>query len=864
MARQADREPPVETPGQAAAEGAAPAGDDTHWPTWDDIARLHRIPGADGSVPEPGVQPEPEPVAAADEERGERADEARGQVDGATDGSAEDVAPAGASAEEHSDEAAPATDATVVLPPVAEAGAADEAELPADPEPGPTDERESSAEPGSEPAPAVPAEPADEAASPEDVADGPVADAHPEPAVDDAPEPRSGDTAASAPADDLTVVMPPVAPPAPEPEAADDATVLLPPVVEREPAPTPDSGPPAPTRVSAFSATSAAAEGPRAGVFPATSTPAAQSPRVTAGPVPVPVREPSMLDVFPVQERRRRWPLRLAIVVGIVVVLAGAYVGMSYALGDKVPHGATVAGVEIGGLSSSDAVQRLSTQLADATSRPLTVTANDVQGEIDPVAAGLTFDPQATVDGLTGVSLTDPRQLWRQIVGIGDVTPVTSVDHDALATAVDGLSDTLSADPVDGAIVFVDGSPHATPATDGWKLDQDAAVQQIADTWLVAARPLTLPTAAVAPDITQAETDQTLADVAQHVSGGPVSVTVGDQSATLAAPVLAANASFVPQSGSLVLQMNGQALSDALLAQLPGLLTPAADAHFEFQNDAPVVVPGQAGTTLDPAQVATAVADAAAKATDRSATLQLVPTDPSQSTAALEALGVKEVVAEFDTPLTSDHVRDINIKQGATNITGVLIRPGETFSLTDALGPVDAAHGFVPAGALVDGQHTDAMGGGLSQVSTTTYNAAYLAGFEIVEHTPHSQWFSRYPEGREATIFTGQIDMKWKNNSPYGALMQAWVGDDHHVHVRIWGTKYWTVESATSARSNVQQPTTVYDQSAGCEPSAKGNPGFKVTVTRKVYLGTDLKDTHSWTTSYKPQNQVVCGAPPAA
>ncbi|HEY0117609.1 MAG TPA: VanW family protein [Cellulomonas sp.] len=654
-------------------------------------------------------------------------------------------------------------------------------------------------------------------------------------------------------------------PPTDVTDEQDDPTVVMAPVVEPVPAPVVEPGPSAPTRVSAFPTTPVpAAESPQAGAFPATSTPAAESPRVTAGPVPVQEREPSMLDVFPVQVRRRRWPLRLAIVVGILVLLAGAYVGMSYALRDKVPHGATVAGVEIGGLTSSQAVQRLTTQLADATGRPLTVTAHDVQGAIDPVAAGLTFDPKATVDGLTGVRLSDPRQLWRQVVGIGEVTPVTSVDQAALATAVDGLSDTLSADPVDGAIVFVDGSPHATPAADGWKLDQDAAVRQIAGTWLVAARPLALPTTTVAPDITQAETDQTLADVAQHVSGGPVSVTVGDKSASLAAPVLAANASFVPQDGALVLEMNGQALSDALLAQLPGVLTPAADAHFAFQNDAPVVVPGQAGTTLDPAQVATAIAAAASKPTDRSATLTLVPTDPSQSTAALEALGVKEIVSEFDTPLTADHVRDINIKQGAANITGVLIRPGETFSLTDAIGPIDTAHGFVPAGALVDGQHTDAMGGGLSQVSTTTFNAAYLAGFEIVEHTPHSQWFSRYPEGREATIFTGQIDMKWKNNSPYGALVQAWVGDDHHVHVRIWGTKYWTVQSVTSARSNVHPPTTVYDQSAGCEPAAKGNPGFTVSVTRTVYLGTELKDTHRWTTTYKPQNQTVCGPPPAS
>lgn len=810
MARQADREPPVQTPAQPAPD-EVPTGDGIRWPTWDDIARLHGIPGVDGSIPEPELEPEtetlPEPEAVAEPEP--------------------------------------------------------EPDVVAEPEPEAAGEAE--AEPEVDTEPEVDAEPESEAAAEPEPEPEPVAVAEPEPRLEPEAEPEA--------TDDATVVLAPVAEPQSEPEAplapepADDATAVVPlgvePVTDAEPADAPTAVISPVTDLGPAVAADAGASTPaRISAFPATSTPPAEGARVTAGPVPMQQREPSMLDVFPVQEHRRRWPLRLAIVIGVLVLLAAAYVGMSYALRDKVPHGATVAGVAIGGLTSSDAVHRLSTQLADATNRPLTVTANDVQGEIDPVSAGLAFDPQATVDGLTGLQLTDPGRLWRQIVGIGAVTPVTTVDATALASAVNNLAGTLSADPVDGSIVFVDGAPHATPAADGWKVDQEKAVRQIADTWLVAARPLTLPTATVAPAITQAETDRALTDVAQIVSGGPVSVTIGSQSATLAAPVLAANASFVPQGGALVLQMNGQALTDALLAQVPGVLTPAADAHFEYQNDAPVIVPGQPGTTLDPTQVATAVAAAATKATDRTATVDLVPTDPSQSIAALQALGIKEVVSEFSTPLTSDHIRDINIKQGAANISGVLVRPGETFSLTQALGPVDTAHGFVEAGVLVAGEHKNGMGGGLSQLSTTTFNAAYFAGFEIVEHTPHSQWYSRYPEGRESTLATGLIDLKWMNNSPYGALVQSWVANGR-LYVRIWGTKYWTVQSTTSARSHVQQPTTVYSQSPTCTPEGKGNPGFTVTVNRKVYLGTELRVDHSWTTTYQPQNQTVCGPPPA-
>ncbi|MCG2798717.1 MAG: VanW family protein [Cellulomonas sp.] len=348
---------------------------------------------------------------------------------------------------------------------------------------------------------------------------------------------------------------------------------------------------------------------------------------------------------------------------------------------------------------------------------------------------------------------------------------------------------------------------------------------------------------------------------ATPLTKGAVTVAVGSAHALLSVANLTGAASFTAADGALTLSLDGAALRGEIVAQLPTLLTPSADAHFDLSSGSPVVVAGTPGTTIDPATLAGAVV-AATTREDRTATVALVASDPSQSTASLEALGVKEIVSEFATPLTSEPKRTKNIANGAAIITGTLIRPGETFSLAGALGPVDAAHGYVEAGAIVDGQHTDAWGGGLSQVSTTTYNAAFFAGFELVEHKPHSEYFTRYPEGREATIFAPQLDMKWKNNTPYGALVQAWVADNS-LHVRIWGTKYWTVETTTSPRRNVVAPTTVYNTSASCEASGAGNPGFSVTVTRTTSLNGAVANDESWKWTYKAQNKTVCGEAPA-
>ncbi|MFC8193660.1 VanW family protein, partial [Cellulomonas sp. NPDC057328] len=599
--------------------------------------------------------------------------------------------------------------------------------------------------------------------------------------------------------------------------------------------------------------------------WPSTDAGASETRRAPGGPVPAtpePERDPSPLDEFQPEDGRRRWPRTLAVVGGVVVLLGGAYVGASYALGDRVPRGATVAGVEIGGMTADEARDALSTGLADRTTQPIPLVAQDAQAELDPAAAGLVFDADATVARLTGVDLAEPVRVWRQLVGVDAQPPVTQVDDDALADSLASLSETVRLAPVDGAVVFADGAAHATDAADGWALDLDAAATAVQDEWLVGERPLALPTTPVEPEITQEETEQALRDVAQPLAAAPITVQVAERQAVLDVPTLTANASMVPVGGSLELQLDGEALAASVLAQVPDVVTAASDARFEFQDGAPVIVPGTPGTSLDPAALASSVA-ASVTAEQRLAPVELVASDPAETTAALEALGVKEVVSEFSTPLTSEPRRTQNISAGLTNITGTLVRPGETFSLTEALGPVDAAHGFVQAGAIVNGEHKDAWGGGLSQVSTTVFNAAYFAGFEDVDHTPHSEWFQRYPEGREATIFTGSIDMQWKNTTPYGALVQGWVADGR-AHVRIWGTKHFTVETEKSGRSGIVPPTTVYSQSPTCEPQSAGNPGFSVTNTRRVYLNGELVDTESDSWRYKPQNRVVCGSAPAA
>ena len=570
----------------------------------------------------------------------------------------------------------------------------------------------------------------------------------------------------------------------------------------------------------------------------------------------------SPLDDFEGEEPRRSRTPRVLLGIGLtLVVLVGLFVVAQWALADKVARGTTAAGVEIGGLSADEATTELEAGLAARLSSPIVVEAGGSTAQIDPADAGLAVDAAATVDGLVGFDLA-PAHLWHTLVGGDTVAPVVTVDDAALDAEIAAAAQALSVEPVDGTVVFADGQVTATDAVPGSDVDVAAARQAVLDAWLTAEGPITLPATPAEPAITQEETDAAL-ELGKALVSAPVRVEVAGQNAELPISVLASAASFLPVDGALQLQVDADLVAQGVLDRTTDLEKESADAAFVFVKGKPTIEGGDSGLALDRPALAQAVQAAATTPGDRTARVELVTVDASESRAKLEALGVKEVVAKFSTPLgASNAARIHNLVTGAKRVTGQLILPGETWSLTQALSPITTEGGYASAGIVSNGQLTEGVGGGLSQMATTTYNVGYLLGIEDVEHRPHSYYFTRYPEGREATIFVGSIDMRFKNDTPYGILMQAYVKNGQ-VTVRAWSTPYYEVKSTTSPRSGVVRPTTQYSSSASCIAQGSGSPGFAVTVTRKVYLEGELVKDEPRTWRYNPQNAVVCGKAPS-
>lgn len=567
-------------------------------------------------------------------------------------------------------------------------------------------------------------------------------------------------------------------------------------------------------------------------------------------------------DEEPVTPKKRRRGAKAVIwSAAVLVVLAGAYVAGAWFLGDRVPGETSVAGVDLSGLPVEEAERVLSDALADQTAEPIEVTFEDSTTEIEPEQAGLALDVEATIASFTGFTL-DPDVVFGHLFGLGERPPVTTVDEDALNATLEGLSEQLAIAPVEGAIEFADGEPEVTEPEDGTELDVPAATEVLTEDWITGQRPLPLPTTSVPPQIDEEQIEAAMTDQVEVMMSDSVTVAVNDTEAELRPRELVSAASMQVDGDELTLALDGERLAELVGEKVSSIGETPEDARIVLRDGEPEIIPAVTGTGLDPDELGQTVREAAVSTEDRTATVELAQTEPDFSTEDAEELGVTELIGSYETPYPYNPERTLNLEAGTAHINGTLVMPGDEFSLLDALRPISTSNGYVSSGVVENGFESNAVGGGLSQVSTTVFNAAFESGLTDVTHQPHSRWFSRYPEGREATLWDPSIDMVFENNTGYGVLIQAYVSDSNVV-VRMWGTDVFDVSISTGDRYNFSSPRTVYNTSPSCTPEGGGQSGFSVQVTRTVKKGDEVVEERTYTHTYSAWNRVVCGSPPS-
>ncbi|MDO5676393.1 MAG: VanW family protein [Propionibacteriaceae bacterium] len=553
-------------------------------------------------------------------------------------------------------------------------------------------------------------------------------------------------------------------------------------------------------------------------------------------------------------------------VIGLLVLVGGAYVASYFVAGNQVPAKASAEGVAIGGLSPEQARAKLATELEPQLSQPVTLSAGDVTTQIVLKDSGLSFDYDATVEAAGGGYSWNPADIYETLTGGEDVGVVRVVDEAALRSAVEAMAPEYAVDGVDATVKFDGGQIVRTEATDAKAMNVDETVATTKAAFEENKGNVAVTVDSVPPAVTNAMVDDVVATFAEPLISGPIILTHGADTMEIAPGSLAEAASLEVQGDKIVGSLDTAALFEHTAEARRGLkLTNAKNASFKFEGGQVAVVPSSAGQQLTEDVFAAAVQKAAtATGEARTVPVEVEVLQPEFTTEAANALGAFTVIGEFTTNYPHAAYRNNNLGQAARSVNGTVLMPGDIFSLNDTLGQRTAANGYVDGYVIEGGRLVKTGGGGVSQAATTLYNAGFFAGYKDIEHKPHSLYFDRYPAGRESTVYYGSLDMRFQNDTEYPAIIQGYInpsgsGKRGSITFKIWSKPTYDKVTSTDLRRSGYY--------SGRERTVKGDPkcepqapirGFTVNWERLFHKDGKIvkREPYSW--KYSAGDRIKC------
>ncbi|HET9507011.1 MAG TPA: VanW family protein, partial [Gaiellaceae bacterium] len=313
---------------------------------------------------------------------------------------------------------------------------------------------------------------------------------------------------------------------------------------------------------------------------------------------------------------------------------------------------------------------------------------------------------------------------------------------------------------------------------------------------------------------------------------------------------------FVPRPDHFVVTFDKERLAAAVRPALRPWRKRATNARFLVAHGGVRIRPSRPGLDVS-VNVAAREVTAAAYSQQRVAELALRETAADLTTREAEELGIRERISTFTTemgPSSANRIHNVHLM--AEYIDGTLLRPGETFSFNDSVGPRTEARGFREGQMIIGSLLLPSIGGGVCQTATTLFNNAWELGLPIVERYNHSFYISHYPMGRDATVAWGGPDFSFRNDLDTGILITTSYTDDT-LTFSFWGTDPGRrVVTETGPQVNWRTPTTTYALDpyapAGSVRTVSGSNqlGFDVTVSRTVFEGGKKLRSDSVTSNY--------------
>jgi vancomycin resistance protein YoaR len=573
----------------------------------------------------------------------------------------------------------------------------------------------------------------------------------------------------------------------------------------------------------------------------------------------------------------------LALLTMLVGLLPAAY---GYFYQGHIYPGVSVGGVDLSGMTSQQAATLLSQKLDYPQRGKIVFQEGTNIWSASPAELGVVLDAQTSALvaynlGRTGTFSERLADYWRAWSSGVDLAPLFVFDKRIAQNYLQGIAQQVDR-PIIEATLGVNGVDVVVNSGQvGRTLDVNTALANL-DTQLQTMTDGLVPLVVneTPPVILDASAQ---AELARQILSAPLTLQVpnaqeGDPGPWSFEPValaqmLAIQRVQTDQGESYQVGLNPDMLRNFLVNISPGFTRSPQNARFIFNDDTrklDLLQPAVIGRALD-VDLSLQQINQQLLAGQHSVDLALQTTNPdvtNDSTA--ESLGITELTSTYTSYFYGSAASRIqNITTAASRFHGLLVAPGESFSMADALGDISLDSGY-SEGLIIFGDRTiKGVGGGVCQVSTTLFRTAFFGGYQIDERWFHAYRVGYYEQtasgghdenlaGLDATVFAPQVDFRFTNDTPYWLLMETYMGASSLTWKFYSTSDGRTVDWDTSGLQNIVEPP---------EPLYEENPdlaqgeikqvdwavdGADVTVTRKVYRDGAIIWDDAFNTHYLP------------
>ncbi len=620
-------------------------------------------------------------------------------------------------------------------------------------------------------------------------------------------------------------------------------------------------------------------------------------------PPPASLEDTQPVVVAPDGAGLRPWLVRLPMlmltgVALLLIILALFVAAFQVRYAGRVYPGVSAFGLDLSGLSTAAAAHALDSRFAYDEQAVFTFRDGERFWQLRAGELGVALDVEATVDaamrlGREGTLLDNLRtqaDLW---LNGRAISPIIVFDQARAEAALKAIAAEIDRPVRDAELALQGTEVISTPGQVGRTVDVAAALAALREAVLrlqpggeipltIVETPPTILSVAEAETRLRAALSGPLALVADAASGGEAGPWVASVE-NIAAMLEVRRVTNDNGMAAYEVGLNPEQFVSFLNGIAPQLTIQPQPARFVFNDETrqlEVISPSVNGRELDVDASLAVIEDAlftppAEPGAPRQVTLAfryIVPTVHSGATAA--ELGITELIAQATTYyLGSGAARQQNIAQAASRFHGLVIPPGEEFSFNRWLGDVSAEEGFEESFIIYGGRTIKGVGGGVCQVSTTVFQAAFYAGYPILERYPHGYRVGYYEYGEgvgmDATVFSPLVDFRFLNDTPYHLLIEAYTNPQNaSITFKFYSTSVGRVVNKVGPRiaNVVPHGPTVYEENAELAPGQTRQvewavDGADVTVTRQVFRDGRLEREDHFFSHYLPWNAVIQVAP---